>query len=139
MKPISGGRGVEAAETLSSTDPSDPSRIVGRFHKGTAEDAEKAVRAAAEAFETWRWTPAEAIDFLECHAREALRLDGPHPLTKYPSIRLAASALEGACADPPRRALARERSASSRPEDVPVDEQGPIDAIHGSGVLFCGR
>ncbi|PYT08797.1 MAG: L-glutamate gamma-semialdehyde dehydrogenase [Acidobacteria bacterium] len=56
---VIGGERVESGETFVSIDPSDPTRAIGRFQKGTPQHADKAVRAAAEAFESWRWRTAE--------------------------------------------------------------------------------
>jgi len=49
-----GGERVEAKETLASHNPSRPSEVVGVFPNGTAEDGERAIRAAAQAFRTWK-------------------------------------------------------------------------------------
>ncbi|MEK6674453.1 MAG: L-glutamate gamma-semialdehyde dehydrogenase [Planctomycetota bacterium] len=46
-KPVSGG------DSFASTSPADPKRIVGHLAKGNSDQADKAVRAAAEAFKSW--------------------------------------------------------------------------------------
>ena len=67
-----GGEWVHASsgETFPSTNPSDPSEIIGHFAKATAEDAEAAIQAALKAYETWsRTTPEERADVLVEAAR----------------------------------------------------------------------
>jgi 1-pyrroline-5-carboxylate dehydrogenase len=52
------GEPVTPGDTFRSTSPADPDRVVGTFAKANADLADKAVRAAAEAFKTWsRWEP----------------------------------------------------------------------------------
>lgn len=116
---------VISNEKFSSLNPSDPSEIVGRFQKGNADDAIRALDVALRAFEEWRWVSmekragylfkaakimrrrrhelsatmvlevgktwpeadgdvAEAIDFCEFYAREALRY-----ADQKPAIQLA--------------------------------------------------
>jgi 1-pyrroline-5-carboxylate dehydrogenase len=118
---VIGGQRVKTPEKLNSYNPSYKEQVVASFSKANAELADRAVRAADEAFKTWSHTPAEAraellvaaakivrdrkfyysawmvyevgkswaeadadvaeaIDFCEFYAREALRLDGPQPL-----------------------------------------------------------
>ncbi len=52
-----GGEWIERPDTFESRNPSRKDEIVGRFAKGTRADAEKAVDAAAKAFETWKNAP----------------------------------------------------------------------------------
>ncbi len=47
------GRSVMPSETFNSTSPANPSRVVGVLAKANADLAEKAVRAASEAFRSW--------------------------------------------------------------------------------------
>jgi 1-pyrroline-5-carboxylate dehydrogenase len=54
------GREVRTAKDFESTDPSDPSRVVGRVAAATPELADEAVRAAWDAFPAWAATPPEA-------------------------------------------------------------------------------
>jgi 1-pyrroline-5-carboxylate dehydrogenase len=54
-----GGERVRTSLSSKSSDPSDPSRIVGRVPVGTALHADKAIRAAQAAFEKWKRVPAE--------------------------------------------------------------------------------
>jgi len=53
-----GGEPVTTKETFKSGSPADPDRVVGTFAKADADLADKAVRAAADAFPSWsRWEP----------------------------------------------------------------------------------
>jgi alpha-ketoglutaric semialdehyde dehydrogenase len=54
------GEWVDSAshETYTRVNPADPDEILGEFQRGNAEDAKKAVDAAADAFEGWSQTPA---------------------------------------------------------------------------------
>jgi 1-pyrroline-5-carboxylate dehydrogenase len=54
---IIGGEKIETADTLASTNPACPAEVVGRVSKATPELADRAVRAAAAAFETWSRVP----------------------------------------------------------------------------------
>lgn len=42
-----------------SINPGNPKEVIGTFQKAGKEDAEKAIQAAAKAFETWKYTSAE--------------------------------------------------------------------------------
>ena len=122
---IIGGERLTREETFASLNPANPQQIVARFAKASVEDANAAVEAAWQRFQTWQYTPAEeragylfkaadllrqrrfyfnalmvyevgkswveadadtaeAIDFLDFYAREALRLAAPQPLTQIP-------------------------------------------------------
>lgn len=62
---IVNGRRVKASELINSVNPANPSEIVGVFQKGGVEDAEKAMKSALKAFETWKNVPVkERADFL---------------------------------------------------------------------------
>ncbi len=62
---VIGAESVTTAEKIRSLSPTDPSRIVGVFPRGTADHANAAVEAALRAFETWRFVPpAERADVL---------------------------------------------------------------------------
>jgi len=52
-----GGEKISTAETIASLNPANPGEIVGCVSKATPELAARAVEAAAEAFETWRYVP----------------------------------------------------------------------------------
>ncbi|QBD78368.1 L-glutamate gamma-semialdehyde dehydrogenase [Ktedonosporobacter rubrisoli] len=120
---IIGGKKITTQDTFASVNPSQPDQVIGYFARATVEQANEAVRVAAETFEKWQYVPAEeragylfaaadlmrqrrfiinawmiyevgkswveadadtaeAIDFLEFYAREALRLAGDHPITQ---------------------------------------------------------
>jgi 1-pyrroline-5-carboxylate dehydrogenase len=51
------GEAVYTEETFDSTNPANPSQVIGRVSKATPELADRAVRAAANAFEHWREVP----------------------------------------------------------------------------------
>lgn len=62
---IIGGEAIMTDETSTSINPARPEQVVGRFAKATVEHADQAVRAAAQAFESWRWVPpAERAGYL---------------------------------------------------------------------------
>jgi 1-pyrroline-5-carboxylate dehydrogenase len=59
------GERIKTAEELVSYDPSQPDRIIGIFSKADAPLADRAIRAAAEAFKSWSRVPVEQrVDFL---------------------------------------------------------------------------
>ena len=47
------GKPVTTRETFSSTSPADPDRVIGVMSKANVDQADQAIRAAAEAFKTW--------------------------------------------------------------------------------------
>jgi len=55
---INGAR-ITTSEKIISINPSDPKEIIGIVQKATTTHAEKAIKAAAKAFESWRFVPAE--------------------------------------------------------------------------------
>lgn len=62
---VIGGETLFTAETITSSNPARPAQVIGRVAKGTPELAQRAVAAAAAAFETWRETPfAERARYL---------------------------------------------------------------------------
>lgn len=62
---VIGGERIKTGDTLDSINPAKRTQVVGRFHKATKELANKAVEAAHEAFQTWRFVPArERADLL---------------------------------------------------------------------------
>ena len=118
---IIAGERVETGATFDSINPAHPDQVVARFAKAGVEEANRAIEAAWQTFQTWQHTPAneragylfeaarrmnerrfyfnaieifevgkswveadadvaEAIDFLEFYAREALRLAGEQPI-----------------------------------------------------------
>ncbi len=54
---VIGGRRLQTAEKILSTNPARPSQIIGIHQKAEAEHAEEAMQAAQEAFLTWSRTP----------------------------------------------------------------------------------
>jgi 1-pyrroline-5-carboxylate dehydrogenase len=52
-----GGADVAAAESYEKRAPADSRVLLGRFPLGSAADVDRAVAAAASAYETWRFTP----------------------------------------------------------------------------------
>lgn len=59
------GKKVRTEAKTTSVDPSNPTVVVGVFQKSGAADADKAVRAAAKTFDTWKLTtPKERATIL---------------------------------------------------------------------------
>lgn len=68
------GQDVETGDTFDSINPSRPAEVIGTFAKGRKEDAERAVAAAAKAFESWRFVlPAERVRYLTRAAAQMRR------------------------------------------------------------------
>jgi 1-pyrroline-5-carboxylate dehydrogenase len=55
---ILGGEEITTGETFASVNPARPDQVVGQMVKATPEHANRAVEAAARAFETWKRVPA---------------------------------------------------------------------------------
>jgi 1-pyrroline-5-carboxylate dehydrogenase len=71
---VIGGEKIEGEEVFTSTNPSRPQEVLGCFAKGTLEQANQAVAAAAAAFETWRFVaPEERARYLLKAAAEMRR------------------------------------------------------------------
>src|SRR5437660_1918325 len=56
---IIGGKKITNEATFASVNPSQPDQVIGYFSKATVEQANEAVQAAAQAFESWKRIPAE--------------------------------------------------------------------------------
>jgi len=56
---IIGGQKITTQATFASVNPSQPDQVIGYFSKATVEQANEAVQAAAQAFESWKRVPAE--------------------------------------------------------------------------------
>ncbi len=56
---IIGGEEIVLDETFPSINPARPQEVLGHFAKANEEYAEKAMQAALQAFESWKFTPAE--------------------------------------------------------------------------------
>lgn len=54
-----GGENVTTTAKIQSTNPSNPSEVIGIFQKATVDMAKQAVEGAAKAFEKWKRVPAE--------------------------------------------------------------------------------
>jgi 1-pyrroline-5-carboxylate dehydrogenase len=68
-----GGKRVLTSLSTKSLDPSDPGRVVGRVPSGTADHADRAIRAAADAFETWKRVSAAERSAVLFRAADELR------------------------------------------------------------------
>jgi 1-pyrroline-5-carboxylate dehydrogenase len=59
-----GGEAIADRPSIESRDPGDLDRVIGRYAKCDAQDAERAVVSAHEAFQTWRFVaPAERVGY----------------------------------------------------------------------------
>jgi 1-pyrroline-5-carboxylate dehydrogenase len=56
---IIGGQEINSDETFASVNPAQPDQVVGRFVRATVEQANEAVKVAAETFKVWRHVPAQ--------------------------------------------------------------------------------
>ncbi|GHO43069.1 L-glutamate gamma-semialdehyde dehydrogenase [Ktedonospora formicarum] len=56
---IIGGKHITTEKTFASLNPSHPDQVIGHFASATVEQANEAVKVAAETFETWKRVPAE--------------------------------------------------------------------------------
>jgi 1-pyrroline-5-carboxylate dehydrogenase len=70
---VIGGERITTESKLDSFNPANRTELVGRFSKATKELANQAVEAAAEAFKTWRNTPATERAALLFRLAEILR------------------------------------------------------------------
>jgi 1-pyrroline-5-carboxylate dehydrogenase len=62
---VIGGEEIRTNEKFNSLNPSKPSQSVGVFQKANVDLANKAVEAAAEKFEEWKWTePKKRAEYL---------------------------------------------------------------------------
>lgn len=62
---IIGGKRITIKDKFESINPAKPTQLIGVFQKAGAAEANKAVRAAAKAFEKWRWVSSrERADLL---------------------------------------------------------------------------
>ena len=79
---VIGGKRITTESKLESINPANRTQIVGRFNKATKELANRAVEAAAEAFQTWRNTPAEKRAELLFRVAEIMR-ERKHELSAW--------------------------------------------------------
>ncbi|GHO65794.1 1-pyrroline-5-carboxylate dehydrogenase [Ktedonobacter sp. SOSP1-52] len=56
---IIGGKKIIGEKTFASVNPSQPDQVIGHFTSATVEQANEAVKVAAETFESWKHVPAE--------------------------------------------------------------------------------
>ncbi len=70
---VIGGERITTDSKLDSFNPANRTQLVGRFNKATKELANQAVEKAAEAFKTWRNTPAQERADLLFRAAAILR------------------------------------------------------------------
>lgn len=56
---IIGGKKITGEKTFASLNPSQPDQVIGYFTSATVEQANEAVKVAAETFESWKRVPAE--------------------------------------------------------------------------------
>jgi 1-pyrroline-5-carboxylate dehydrogenase len=56
---VIGGQRIFNEATFASVNPAQPEQVIGYFSSATVEQADEAVRAAAEEFERWKHVPAE--------------------------------------------------------------------------------
>ncbi|MDR0926537.1 MAG: L-glutamate gamma-semialdehyde dehydrogenase [Ignavibacteria bacterium] len=69
---IDGKESITDKKTI-STNPANPSEIIGVFQKAGQKEADAAIKAAAKAFETWRYVPAEVRANYLFHAADEIR------------------------------------------------------------------
>ena len=70
---IIGGERLTREETFASLNPANPQQIVARFAKASVEDANAAVEAAWERFQTWQYTSAHERAGISLQAAQLLR------------------------------------------------------------------
>src|SRR5579885_3319226 len=68
-----GGQRMNSEETFASVNPANPSEVIGYFASATLEQVNEAVRAAEEAFKSWKRVPAEERAGYLFAAAEAMR------------------------------------------------------------------
>src|ERR1043165_2679776 len=79
---VIGGERITTESKLERINPANRTQVVGRFNKATKELANRAVEAAAEAFKTWRNTPAEERAELLFRVAEIMR-ERKHELSSW--------------------------------------------------------
>lgn len=70
---VIGGEKIMTGHTFESTNPARPDEVIGYFTEATPEHADQAIEAAAEAFKTWQYTPAEERARYLLHAASEMR------------------------------------------------------------------
>ena len=79
---VIGGERITTNDKLDSINPANRTQLVGRFNKATKELANQAVEKAAEAFKTWKNTPADERAALLFRAAEIMR-ERKHELSAW--------------------------------------------------------
>ncbi|HET9527860.1 MAG TPA: L-glutamate gamma-semialdehyde dehydrogenase [Pyrinomonadaceae bacterium] len=79
---VIGGERITTDSKLDSFNPANRTQLVGRFNKATKELANRAVEKAAEAFESWKHTPAEERAALLFRVAEIMR-ERKHELSAW--------------------------------------------------------
>ncbi len=82
-----------AADFFPSRNPSDPDEVVGFFSKGTKEDADRAIRVAAETFESFKQVRAEERASYLFRAAARMR-DRKHELASWMVFEVGKSWVE---------------------------------------------
>jgi 1-pyrroline-5-carboxylate dehydrogenase len=70
---IIGGERTRTAEKIESLNPAKPAQVVGVHQKAGLEHAERAMKAALEAFATWQYVPVEERAALLLQTAELIR------------------------------------------------------------------
>jgi 1-pyrroline-5-carboxylate dehydrogenase len=70
---IIGGKRIRTAEKIRSLNPTRPSQLVGLHQKAGKEHVEPAMKAALEAFESWKYTSIEERASLVFHVGDVIR------------------------------------------------------------------
>lgn len=70
---IIGGKKIVNEATFASVNPANPTQVIGYFSSATIEQANEAVKAAEEAFKTWKRVPVEERVSYVFAAAELLR------------------------------------------------------------------
>jgi 1-pyrroline-5-carboxylate dehydrogenase len=70
---IIGGQRMRTAEKIESLNPARPSQVVGVHQKAGLEHAERAMKAALEAYATWQYVPVEERAALLLQTAELIR------------------------------------------------------------------
>ena len=86
---VIGGEEVRTRETFEAVMPHDKDHVLAQVHKGTATHVDKAIKAAAEAWEDWHRTPWE--DRAAVLLRAAELLTGPWRATLNAATMLGQS------------------------------------------------
>ena len=68
-----GGEAISSGPILESRDPGDVDRLIGKYTTVDTQDADRAVVAAHEAFDTWRFVPTSERAALFTKAADLLR------------------------------------------------------------------